>query len=150
LVQSFPPGFRQFFLREIGEPQEHCFRVVITEARTGPSHGEEFLGKIVQMADIDVDPSATPIVLVWEDCAAYAVYADHVFVPDERPRGADMLFEYDASAFLDYVRSTTFSEEITGDLRHWRLSCMQHVIDVAATTGPRISDLPAGTAFPLR
>ena len=149
MVEGFPQGFRTFFLREVGELQEHCFRVVLTEARTGTPYGEKFFGEIVQMADIDVDPSASSIVLAWDDCAAYAVYADHVFIPDRRT-AADMLVEYDDSAFLEYVRSTTYSEEITGHLRHWRLSCTQHVIDVAATTGPRISELPAGTSFPLR
>ena len=150
MVEGFPQGFRMFFLREVGELQEHCFRVALTEARTGAPYGEKFLGEIVQMADIEVDPSAASIVLVWEDCAAYAVYADHVFIPGGRAGTDDMLVEYDDSAFLEYVRSTTYSEDITGHLRHWRLTCLQHVIDVAATAGPRISELPAGTVFPLR
>jgi hypothetical protein len=138
-----------FFLRVASEGPGNFFRVVVTEGMTGEYGAGILLGERTEMAIIDVDPSQPSYELIWANYASYAVQPEHLFIVEEEGEPTSMLVEHDASPFLAYVRSTTFAEDILGRLRHWELSCMNHVIHVVSVEPPTIMVLPAGDSFLL-
>jgi hypothetical protein len=138
-----------FFLREAAEAPGDCFRIVVTEGVTREYGPAILLGEGTEIAVIDVDPSQPSYALIWANYASYAVQPEHLVIVDEEGEPTSMMVEHDASPFLAYVRSTTFAEDIAGRLRHWELSCMNHVIHVVSAQPPTIVALPAGGSFPL-
>lgn len=138
-----------FFPRELSEPGKACFRVVVTEGATGQYGPGILLGQPTEMAVIDVDPSQPSYEVTWENHASYAVQPEHFFLVEGEAEPSSMLVELDASPFLDYVRTTTFAEDILGSLRHWELSCMDHIIHVVSADRPTVKALLPDGSYPL-
>jgi hypothetical protein len=150
MAYAFPAGRRMFFLRELGEPAEGSLRLIITEASITDFGTGILLGERAEMGLIDADDAKPSLELIWEHYVSYAVQSESFFIVAENSDPSSMLVEYHASPFLNYVSATTFAADIVGELRHWELSCMNHVIQVVSTRPPQIALLPAGGSYPIR
>ncbi|MBY8821880.1 hypothetical protein [Sphingomonas colocasiae] len=149
MAYAFPSGRRMFFVRELHEPVELRLRVVIAEGGVTRTDDGIFMGERTEIGTIDVNPAQPVIELVWDNYATYLVQAEHFHIAED-VEPASMLSERGASPLLDYVRETTFAEAIVGELRHWTLSCMHHIIHVVSAIPPEIRVLPPGGVYSIR
>ncbi|MGH9475321.1 MAG: hypothetical protein ACRD1C_03200 [Terriglobales bacterium] len=128
------------YLRRIYEPHDNSVCVVVEEAVTGRASDQELPGIVGIIA------KAAPIIgtrrvfeLSWTRYVAYLVteemqgstgdYKDEAFT-GRRFR------EYSRSHFLTHLRRDTGCTE--GIPRHFRLCCLNHIIDVAAHMPPEL------------
>ena len=92
---------------------------------------------------ITPEPEARALEIVWDWYVAYCVRNESFARSEDLNEvPTDMLVERPRSAFLDFLAKATFaSPEYPGTLKHWELICLNHVIDVVATTNPVIKVL---------
>ncbi|MDR7224768.1 hypothetical protein [Aminobacter aminovorans] len=144
-MTTFPTGRRTFFLQEIGEPDANVLRIVVAEASAQEPEasipGTDIVARPVTL--VANEPSWQ---LTWDSYIAYAVRNESYWQSDNRPDSDDRLIVRSQSAFLDFVRASTFaSDEYPGKRLHWELICADHVVDVVSISGPDIARLPTGT-----
>jgi hypothetical protein len=135
-VTSFPEGQNDFYLEEIGEPADNTLRLVVIEAAPrGAVSRSPLFGKVQEIAP---GPDSRRLELVWDTYIAYAVRNESFVLGD--PRAVPVkLREIQDSPFLSFVTANTVG--VDGELRHWELTCLNHVIDVASGSGPVITEL---------
>jgi hypothetical protein len=139
-MPKFPEGHRLFYLEEIGEPSDNVLRIVVIEAGAQGPAQSTLVGEAVPILPL---PDAVPLELVWEHYIAYAVRNESYAKAEDRATWSppvSQLIERRNSAFLDFLMRTTIaSDEFPGPLRHWELTCLNHVIDVVSTSEPLIA-----------
>src|SRR5262249_22193857 len=140
------------YLRKLSEPSDNSLKLVVEEAvvnRSGLA-GPEFR-ELPELAAVLKDASPIESVegcrifeLHWKHYAAYLVTEELVGsnaangYHDERYTGR-LLRVYSRSHFLDHLARDTGGH--IEPLHHYKLVCLNHLIDVAAYTPPDISVL---------
>lgn len=137
----FPSGRRTFFLDLIEEPDTNVLRIVIAEATTqGPE--VQVPQSTIKARLVSRIPGEQPWELMWDDYIAYAVRNESYWQSDNRPHNEDRLIIRTRSAFLDFIKASTFaSSDYPGEFSHWELICADHVIDVVSMQPPEIRRL---------
>ncbi|HQR90229.1 MAG: hypothetical protein B7Z44_13720 [Caulobacter sp. 12-67-6] len=134
---EFPRGRLDLYLTEIGEPADNDLRIVVLQADArGPIESTE-VGEARRIMPAEASPA---IELVWYDYVAYAMRSEsYARLEDEEPLSKDSFtVKYD-SAFLTYVRASTFAtDEFPGPLTHWSLDTLNHCLDVVSTSPPEV------------
>jgi hypothetical protein len=140
---------KYLYLRELSEPRDNSLRIVVEEAVVNPSGiiAPEFLER-PELAVIR--EGASPIESVegcrlfelhWKRYAAYLVTEECVGssaakgYDDERYDGR-ILRVYSESHFLTYMTRDTGGH--IEPLQHYKLVCLNHLIDIAAYAPPKI------------
>jgi hypothetical protein len=143
---------KYLYLREICEPRDNSLRLVLEEAavndtKVGSQLGtEEYLAQALR--DTGIFDSAQPIEssatsrtfeLFWKHYVAYLVteecvgsrgsYTDEVYT-------GKLLRQYSTSHFLEHLARDTGGH--TGPLQHYKLICLNHLIDVVSEEPPEI------------
>ena len=140
---------QHLYLRELNEPRDNSLRLVVQEAvanrdgavpsRPGlPTTKELWVG----CSPIESTESCRTFELRWERCAAYLVteecvgscgqYDDEVFT--------GRLFRvYTKSHFLEHLARDTGGH--TEGIVHYKLTCLNHLIDVAAYGPPEVKQI---------
>lgn len=148
---SDSPGFdalnsvKYLFLRDLSEPRDNALRIVVEEAvvnRLGQVRLPEFpeLAAIVKDASpIESIEGCKSFELSWTRYAAYLVTEELVGscakYDDEAFTGG--LFRiYTRSHFLDHLARDTGG--YTEPIQHYKLVCLNHLIDVASYAPPEI------------
>lgn len=146
---------KYLYLHSIGEPHNGGLRIVAHEARVGgPPSAEELaaealpaLRKILEGARaIEHGPGCEVFEIVWDQYIAYAVDNESYALPEPKESiGAGRLFiQYTKSAYLDYLSKVSFaSEDYPGPFKHWKLLCLDHVVNVVSTNEPTIKVMRA-------
>jgi hypothetical protein len=133
------------FLRELGEPEENTLRIVVEEAKAdGPPEDLEICGKVIQgLGSIESDETCRQWELVWPTYVAYSVKNESYTSWDDSERWEGNSFRlYSKSHFLDYVAKDTFARDgYPGPLKHWRLVCLWHIVDVVGNVEPELERL---------
>ena len=139
------------YLREISEPRDNALRIVVQEAVSNRAKsrqleipgtpGEYFEGNAWPIESTD---ACKTVVLEWRRYVAYLVteegvgscgnYADEVFT-------GKLLRKYTKSHFLDHVARDTGGHFET--LQHFKIICLNHLIDVVSTAPPEVQILSA-------
>jgi hypothetical protein len=147
-------SLKYLYLRELSEPRDNSLRIVVREAvdnRLAP------IGALPDRPELpEILKEAWPIEsiegckifeLSWERYAAYLVTEELVgsngSYADETYSGR-LLRTYTKSHFLDYLARDTGGH--IEPIQHYKLICLNHLIDVASYAPPQIRLL--GSASP--
>jgi len=145
-ARSILDGAEYLYLRDISEPNDNSLRLVVEEARVNRSKIGKGLPLLDQFSEILKDAAlieATQgcrmIELRWDRYVAYLV-TEEVAGSAGDPRDDDyignLLRVYSTSHFLDYLGGNTGGH--VEPLTHYKVICLNHLIDVASYKPPEI------------
>lgn len=135
-----------FYLRHISEPTENSLRLVVEEARVnrsklggGSASRNQFSEILKDASPIEVMEGCRTFELSWDRYIAYLVTEE--LVGSAGDHGDEVytgnLFRiYSKSHFLDHLGRDTRGH--IGPLTHYKLICLNHLIDVASCSPPEI------------
>ncbi len=135
---------KYLYLRDISEPRHNSLRIVVQEAVTNPlgalPAGHPELTEIMKGASpIESTSDCKTFELFWKRYAAYLVTEECVGscgdFGDENYEGA-LFRAYTKSHFLDHLTRDTGGH--VRQLKHYKLICLNHLIDVASYAPPEI------------
>jgi hypothetical protein len=141
---------KYLFLHSIGEPDEGGLRLIVHEARVGgPPTAEELAAETLSAVRtilegaraIEHGPGCDVFEIAWDQYIAYAVDNESYALPEPKESiGTGRVFiEYTKSAYLDYLAKVSFaSEDYPGPFKHWKLLCLDHIVNVVSTNEPTI------------
>lgn len=119
-----------------------CERAVCEEDTEGWS---EDISRLIMSSRVLEADKTTLYKLRFEQCIAYTVsnesYFDDYIKTEGESGYSQKLRVYECSAFLDYVKQTTFAEQIHGKYKHYRILCCNQIIDAAAFNEPYVEIL---------
>jgi len=137
------------YLREISEPRDNSLRIVVEEAVANRSSAISVQLEISELADICKGGSPIESILGcrkfelnWQSYVSYLVteecagscgeFGDEVYT--------GKLFRlYTKSHFLDHLARDTGAH--TKPIQHYKLTCLNHLIDVAAYAPPEVRQI---------
>jgi hypothetical protein len=147
---------KYLYLRELSEPRDNSLRLVVQEAVANPAGVLRLHPELPELAELS--RGASPIEsteacrifeLTWKRYVAYLVteecvgscgqYGDEVFT-------GNLIRIYTKSHFLEHLTRDTGGhiEEIV----HYKLTCLNHLIDIAAYGPPEVKQISPSS--PLR
>lgn len=146
---------KYLYLRELSEPKDNSLQLVVQEALANPSapapawvdtEVPELAKILADASPIESGPGCRTFELSWKHYAAYLVteemvgscgrYEDEIFT-------GKLLRVYAKSHFLEHLARDTGAH--TGPILHYKLTCLNHLIDVACTTPPTIRVIESGS-----
>lgn len=127
-------------LSQIGEPSNNDLRLIVIEVRPQGNLVDSSLGPV---RPILPDSASKGFEITWWRYVAYAVRNESFFKPERSEQsGQGLSGTRDDTAFLEYVRATTFAtDDYPGPLSHWFVYTEWHCIDVVSDTPPNIREL---------
>lgn len=143
---------KYLYLRQLSEPTDNALRIVVQEAvENRPAPARQAITDSPELTEIlkDAWPIETmegckTFELYWKSYAAYLV-SEEMFGSiatggrkDEVFTGK-MLRVYSKSKFLDYFASWPLDP-----IQHYKLLCLNHIIDIAASAPPKIRVIDVG------
>lgn len=149
---------RYLYLRELSEPQDNALRLVVQEAVVNAagsvlSHPElpELEKTLKDASLIESTDECRSFELVWRRYVAYLVteecagscgsYEDELF-------SGKLLRVYTKSHFLEHLARDTGGH--TEPVLHYKLACLNHLIDVAAYAPPEVTQLGSTSTTSMR
>jgi hypothetical protein len=137
---------KYLYLRELSEPRDNSLRIIVDEAVDNRSAPSPVLPDLPELADILKDSwpiesteSCKSFELFWKHYVAYLVTDECAgscgSYEDETYTGK-LLRVYTRSHFLDHLARDTGGH--FEPIRHFKLICLNHLIDVASVTPPEI------------
>jgi hypothetical protein len=149
---------KYLYLQQLTEPRDNSLRLVVQEAvvnRSGQLRSD--LADLPELAQIPKDSwpiesteGCKTFDLYWKHYVAYLVTEEMVGsigrYEDEAFRGK-LLRVYSRSHFLDHLARDTGGHP--EPIQHYKLICLNHLIDVAAYTPPEIR-VTTGTSLSLQ
>ena len=134
------------YLTELTEPADNVLRLVVSEGREpqGAPRSTRPFGRLAsQSRPIVADEMSASYEILFEQYIAYSVLNESFTVWDETEKFQGHLFRtYSESKFLAYVRAATIaSAEYPGLFIHYGVVCLNHVVEVASTTPPRVTQI---------
>lgn len=139
-MNEFPNGWRDFFVKEVSEPVEHTFRVVLAEARVSQA-AEQIIELGHAALPLEHDTNESFIEIIWKDCISYSLL-DESYTSVGPTKSSDgsyisMLEIFDQSDYIDYLKKVSFADHVyPGPFKHYRLSSLTHIIDVISIYPP--------------
>lgn len=145
---------QHLYLRELSEPHDNSLKLVVEEAVVNPSG----LVKPSEMPELDaVLKDVSPIESV-ENCNEFELYWKHyvAYLVTEELVGSNAQDGYDDECFtgklLRSYSKSRFLAHVARDtgghiepIQHYKLVCLNHLIDVAAYAPPEIRVLASGS-----
>jgi hypothetical protein len=130
------------YLTDISEPEENELRLVIEEAKaSGPEEDVKIGDKTIEgtRAILSTDDCAAYEV-IFEDYIGYSVLNESYVSGDESEIFDGILFcIYSKSHYLDYISKGSFaSADYPGPFKHYGFNCLNHIVDVASMSEPKI------------
>jgi len=134
------------YLRELSEPRDNSLKLVVEEAvvnRAGVASFHPELEAILKDASpIESLEGCRTFEIYWKRCAAYLVTeelvgSNSITGYDDETYTGKILRVYTRSHFLDHLARDTGGHIDT--VLHYKLLCLNHLIDVAAYAPPEVS-----------
>jgi hypothetical protein len=150
---------KYLYLRELSEPRDNSLRLVVQEAVINPSDSVPFshpelseLEKILRGGSpIESTDACRTFELTWNSYVAYLVteefvgscgqYADEIYT-------GKLFRVYTKSHFLEHLSRDTGGH--TEAILHYKLTCLNHLIDVAAYAPPEVKQIGPVSSTPTR
>jgi len=149
---------KYLFLRHLSEPRDNSLRLVVEEAVVNrlvpaslPGDNPELDEILKRSWPIESVQGCKTFELAWSRYAAYLVteeligscgsYDDEVYT-------GKLLRVYTKSHFLDYLARDTGGH--VEPLQHYKLVCLNHLIDIGSYAPPDIRMIGASSGVPLR
>jgi len=145
------------YLRELSEPRDNTLRIVFQEAISNrakaapyeiPGSPGKFFGGLA--SPIESTETCKTFVLKWQRYVAYLVteegvgscgdYKDEVFT-------GRFFRRYEKSHLLDHCALDTGGH--SEPLQHWKIICLNHLIDVVSVKPPEIEVIEGSARSPI-
>ena len=108
-----------------------------TTAETGDAEIDRILGPV---RVIEPGPGSLRYTVEFAPCVAYLWRDESFVIPEEDEDFSLKLRRYDSSAFLDFIRASTFAADAAGyPLDHFAIVTLDAVIDVICREAPRVT-----------
>ncbi|MEK4512131.1 hypothetical protein [Paenibacillus sp. FSL K6-2524] len=138
-------NFRDIYLEQIYEPEENSLRLLFSRSRTSETPETITIGEI-EIKDIyslDVDETVPLIQMDFEGYIGYSIRNESYTSWDDYEEFEGKIFRiYSKSRYLDFIKVGTFaSEDYPGSFKHYGISCLNHVVDVASVSEPIIKEV---------
>jgi hypothetical protein len=145
LELDFLDSAKYLYLRELSEPRDNSLCLVVQEAVVNPDglvrpHPE--LPELAELSPIESTDACRTFELTWKRYVAYLVteecvgscgeYDDEVFT-------GSLFRVYTKSHFLEHLARDTGGH--TEEIFHYKLTCLNHLIDVAAYSPPEVKQV---------
>jgi hypothetical protein len=148
---------KYLYLRELSEPRDNSLRLVVQEAVVNPagigrsSYPElpESKEIMTRYSPIESTDSCRTFELMWKQYVAYLVTEECVGScgQDDDEIFTGKLFRvYTKSHFLEHLARDTGGH--TKEILHYKLTCLNHLIDVAAYAPPEVNQVGPLTSTP--
>ena len=136
------------YLRELVEPRDNSLKLIVEEAVVNHSGVVSLRPELLELEAILKDASPMESLegcrifeIHWKRCAAYLVTeelvgSNSVTGYDDEHYTGKILRIYTRSHFLDHLARDTGGH--TDPIQHYKLICLNHLIDVAAYTPPEV------------
>jgi hypothetical protein len=155
---DFLDSAKYLYLKELTEPRDNSLRLIVQEAVLNPGglvrpHPE--LPELKQLlrgaSPIESTDSCRTFQLTWERYVAYLVTEE--CVGSCGPDGGEiytgrLLRVYAKSHFLEHLSRDTGGH--TEAILHYKLTCLNHLIDVAAYAPPKVKQVGPVSSTPTR
>lgn len=149
---------KYLFLRHLSEPRDNSLRLIVEEAivnRSAPAYvpgGNPELDEILsRTSPIESVEGCKTFELTWRRYAAYLVTEELIGSNgnyDDETYSGKLLRVYTKSHFLDHLaRDTGGHLEL---VQHYKLICLNHLIDVGSYEPPDIREIGPSSAPRLR
>lgn len=151
---------KYLYLRELSETRDNSLRLVVDEAVRTPSVASraDTIGHLPELTEILKDAEAIETTqscrtfeLTWKHYVAYLVTEECVGSCgkyDDETFGGNLFRMYTKSHFLDHLGRDTGGH--TEAIRHYKLICLNHLIDVAAYAPPEVRQVGPVSSAPTR
>lgn len=137
---------KYLYLRELSEPRDNSLLIIADEAVLNRSAGMPISSEVPELAEIITDYSPIESTeeckrfeLSWKHYIAYLVTEECVGscgLYDDEVYTGKVLRVYTKSHFLEYLARDTGGH--SGPLVHFKLICLNHLIDIASYSPPEI------------
>jgi hypothetical protein len=137
---------KYLYLRELSEPRDNSLRLVVEEAVRNRSASGSVLADLPELAEIMKDAwliesteGCRTFELFWKRYVAYLVTEECVGSCgryDDETYSGKLLRVYTESHFLNHLARDTGGH--IEPIQHYKLTCLNHLIDVAAYAPPEI------------
>ncbi len=144
---------KYLFLRELSEPRDNSLRVVVQEAKENPYAPTVVPGDVPEVAEllkagvvIESVEGCKSFELMWERYIAYLVTEELVGScgkDDDEMYTGRLLRLYTKSNFLEHLARDTGGH--TEAIQHYKLICLNHLVDVASYAHPEIRLIDSAT-----
>ncbi len=142
-------GVEYLYLSQLSEPRDNSLRIVVEEAilnkgRVAEPPSPELQHLFENSHPIESTAGCRTFELFWNRYAAYCVTEELVGSNartgyDDESYTGTILRAYTKSHFLDHILRDTGGH--LGAVQHWKIICLNHLIDVAAYDAPQITAL---------
>jgi hypothetical protein len=135
---------KYLYLQQLSEPRDNSLRIVLEEAIDNRS--EPTVPGLTGYWPIESRPGCKTFELYWRRYAAYLVTEEMVGSTaaggyDDQVFTGKLLRVYSKSHFLDHLARDTGGN--ADPLQHYKVICLNHLIDVAAYAPPEIRVIAA-------
>ncbi|MEK4978626.1 hypothetical protein [Bacillus sp. FSL K6-6540] len=138
-------NLKDIYLEQIFEPEENTLRLLFSRSRTSETPETITIGEkeIEDTYSIDVDETLPFIQMDFEWYIGYSVRNESYTSWDDYEEFEGKIFRiYSKSRYLDFIKVGTFaSEDYPGPFKHYGISCLNHVVDVASVSEPIIKEV---------
>jgi hypothetical protein len=146
---------KYLYLREIAEPRDNRLRLIIEEASAGSETAPREIGGVLfsDLRPIESTHRDRLFELIWDSYIAYVIRNESFVVMDKAEviESGRLICIYSKSHFLDYVSKSTFTtNEHPGELKHFGINCLNHIVDVVSVFEPEIRQLRSGQSRPTQ
>jgi hypothetical protein len=133
------------FLNKLFEPRDNSLTIILDEAKANHAkNGPTAFGSVVLPGDsspIEPTPNCHVFTLHWKSYVSYCVteemHGSCGKYEDETYTGR-LLRVYSQSHYLDFVAKDTGAH--SEPYHHYKICCLNHVIDIVSTKPPEISN----------
>jgi hypothetical protein len=149
---------KYLFLRRLSEPRDNSLRLVVEEAienrlapAPAPSDNPELDEILKRSWPIESIQGCKTFELTWSRYAAYLVTEELIGSGgsyDDETYTGKLLRVYTKSHFLEYLARDTGGH--VEPVQHYKLICLNHLIDIGAYASPDIQIVGPSSAPPLR
>jgi hypothetical protein len=126
------------------EPQPNSLRLFFERRKVSDSIEEYKVGEItLEGKPVIIDENSPIIQIDFENYISYSITNESYTQLEEYEVFAGMAFRnYSKSKFLDFVNAHTFaSMDYPGPFKHYGMSCIDHIVNIASTSSPIITEL---------
>ena len=135
---------KYLYLHKITEPRDNALRIIVQEAVDNPPVPEERNKNWTYISRIESTETCRTFELVWKRYVAYLVTEEVVGScgqADDEVYSGKLFRTYTESHFLEHLARDTGAH--TEPVLHFKVLCLNHLIDVGAYARPEIRELPS-------
>lgn len=140
---------KYIYLRNLSEPRDNSLKIVVEEAVLNKNRIASCSSPIPELQNLFADAHLIESIegckvfeLYWKHYAAYCVTEELVGSNaqtgyDDESYEGKILRSYTKSHFLDHIQRDT-GGHVDGIVQHYKLICLNHLIDIAACEPPQV------------